>query len=111
VFNLFLQHDVRLLKGQRVNVNVNVSNLFDQKAITNFNQSPWLDTFNGFPFVPTTDAAGGDRYFFNGFDPYALAAAMRAAGATQRDNPLYKLPGSGNFQSRRSIRLGLKWTF
>ena len=111
-FDLFLQHDVKILRGQRFNVNVNVSNLFDQMKVTNFNQSPWRDTFNGFPFVATTDATGSDRFFFNGFDPYALAAAMRAAGATQRDNPLYKLPtATNNYQGRRQIRLGIKWTF
>src|SRR5207249_10973717 len=74
-FDLFLQHDVHLFRNQRFNVNVNVANLFDQSTVTNFNASPWRDTFNGFPFGATTDATGSDKYFFNGFDPYALAAA------------------------------------
>jgi hypothetical protein len=50
-----------------------------------------------------------DTYFFNGFDPTALAAAMRASGATMRDNPLFLQPNG--FQSRRQVRLGMKFTF
>lgn len=111
-FDLFLQHDVKF-SGRRVNVNLNVFNLFDQKTITNFSVTPFRDSFNGSPLVPTTNTAAQDAFFFNGFDPYALAAAMRNAGATQRDNPLYRLPTSAtsDYLRRRELRLGVKFMF
>jgi hypothetical protein len=111
-FDLFLQHELKLFGGRRMNVNMNVFNLFDQRTVTNFNVSPFRDQFNGSPLVPTTPTTASDAFFFNGFDPYALAAAMRAAGATQRDNPLYTLPAATtDYWRRREIRFGLKFTF
>jgi hypothetical protein len=51
-----------------------------------------------------------DDYLLNqGYDPAFLASAMRAAGTRMRDNSLYGKPSS--FQGRRSLRLGVRYTF
>jgi len=112
--DLLVQHDLRIpgTKTQRANVSINVTNLFDQMTVLDENHAPYRD-----PFVPpglstagsSTQLAPADQYFFNGFDVKALAAQMRAAGATMRDNPLLLHPTS--FQGRRGVRLALKWTF
>src|SRR5207244_10009100 len=44
--NLVVQHDVKLGSGRRFNVNVNVSNLFDQNSAINVNNTTWRDSFN-----------------------------------------------------------------
>jgi outer membrane receptor protein involved in Fe transport len=103
--NLVVQHDVKLGSGRRFNVNVNVSNLFDQKAAINVNNTPWRDSFN----VPGLSSDSSNAYFFAGFDPSALAAQIRASGGTMRPNPLFNLPSV--YQSRREIRLGVRYSF
>lgn len=97
-FDLLIQHDIRLRGNQRINLNVNVDNLFDQKAVTNINYIRWRDWFNQ-----------SDAYFFAGFDPSQLADQMRAQGQTQRDDPRYGLPAG--YQNRRAIRFGVKYLF
>jgi hypothetical protein len=103
--NLVLQHDIRLPGAHKVNLNVNVTNLFDQDRSTNINNTPWRDSFN----VPGLGSDASNAYFFAGFDPTALAAQIRATGGTMRPNPLFNLPSS--YQSRREIRLGMKYSF
>jgi len=56
---------------------------------------------------PCISSANG--YFFAGFDPSALAAQIRASGGTMRPNPLFNLPSV--YQSRREIRLGVRYSF
>jgi hypothetical protein len=112
--DLLVQHDFRIpgTKTQRANVNVNVTNLFDQMTVFDENHAPYRDSFvpPGLSTAGTnTQLAPADQYFFNGFDVKALAAQMRAAGATMRDNPLYLHPTS--FQGRRGVRLAVKWSF
>ena len=68
-----------------------------QQTATGFNNTPYRDSFTGTPIVPA--GVNSDAYFFGGFDPAALAAAMRASGATMRDNPLFLNPNG--FQPRR----------
>jgi len=112
--DVFVQHDIRIpgTKSQRANINLNVTNLFDQMTVLDDNHAPYRDAF-----VPPGLATGGsstqlapaDAYFFNGFDVSTLASQMRAAGATMRDNPLYLKPSS--FLGRRQVRLALKWSF
>jgi len=103
--DLAVQHDVKLLKGHKVNVHVNVINLFDQKNVINVNNTPWRDSFN----VPGLSSDASNAYFFTGFDPAALAAEIRASGGTVRPNPLFNLPSV--YQSRREIRLAMKYSF
>jgi hypothetical protein len=112
--DLYLQHDLRvpMTKNQRANISLNVSNLFDQATVLDENHAPYRDKFV-VPGVSTvgssTQLAPADAYFFAGFNVAQLAAQMRAAGATQRDNPLFLKPTS--FQGRRALRLSVKWTF
>jgi Carboxypeptidase regulatory-like domain/TonB dependent receptor len=103
--NLVLQHDVKLPNLHRFNINVNITNVFDQKISTNINNTPYRDSFN----VPGLNSDASNAYFFNGFDPAALAAQIRATNGTMRPNPLFNLPSS--YQGRREIRLGMKYTF
>ena len=103
--NLVVQHDVRLSRAHKVNVNVNVTNVFDQKNTININNTPFRDSFN----VPGLSSDASNAYFFNGFDPAALAAQIRASGGTMRPNPLFNLPSV--YQNRREVRLGIKYSF
>jgi hypothetical protein len=103
--NLFVQHDVKLGAGRKVNVNLNVTNLFDQDNAINVSNTPWRDSFN----VPGLSSDASNAYFFAGFDPAALAAQIRASGGTMRPNPLFNLPSA--YQSRREFRLAFKFVF
>jgi carboxypeptidase family protein len=103
--NLVVQHDIKLPNLHKFNVNVNITNLFDQATSTNVNNTPWRDSFN----VPGLSSDASNAYFFAGFDPAALAAQIRATGGTMRPNPLFNLPSG--YQGRREIRIGMKYSF
>jgi hypothetical protein len=92
--NLLVQHDIRVSAGRRVNVNVNVLNLFDEDIATAYTLTPYRDSFN------ISDAA-----FFAGFDPVALARST----AGIRPDARFNLPSA--FQSRRSIQLNVRYAF
>jgi hypothetical protein len=94
--DILLQHDFRLSGGHRVNVGLNIENLFDHDTVTRQFSTAFRDTFN------VTDQA-----FFSGtFDPVALAAA---APATFRPDPRYLL--ADQWQERRQMRLQLRYSF
>jgi hypothetical protein len=97
-YDLYVQHDFRLPRGHRLNVNLNVDNLFDQKAVVDYNQTKYRNSVQR-----------PDSVFFAGFDVDQLANEIRAAGSNMRLNPIFGLPYS--YQSRRAIRLGAKYTF
>lgn len=100
--DLSLQHDFRLGSRQRVQVNLNVDNVFNFKTVTDYWENVWRDAIDSFD----------DSVFFAGFDAYKLAAEQRAmadSGGYPRDNPLFGKPYG--YQGRRSARLGLKWSF
>jgi hypothetical protein len=111
--DMFLQHDFRLKGSHRVNVNLNIDNLFDQDVVTGITSTPWRDNFSGVPGLSGTGSAGTlsarDAYLFAGYDPVALANSLRAAGTRMRDNSLFGKPSG--FQSRRQLRLGFKYSF
>lgn len=92
--DLLVQHEFRVTESTRINLNANILNLFDQKTPAAFNSTPHRDTFN------ITDQA-----FFAGFDPVALAAATPSI----RRDARFGLANS--FQSRRSIRFNLRYSF
>jgi hypothetical protein len=111
--DLFLQQSVRIpWSRSNAQINVNITNLWDQETILDYNDAPYRDAF-----VPPGLSAKGsstqlspqDQFFFQGFDVGQLANAMRTAGATMRDNPLYLKPSS--FLGRRDIRIGFKFSF
>ena len=94
--DLFLQHGFRLWNEHRINVGLNVENLFDQDTVTRLYTTAYRDTFNV-----------SDQAFFSGsFDPIALQAA---SPTTIRPEPRYKQPDQ--WMDRREIRLQVKYTF
>jgi hypothetical protein len=93
--NLQLTQDVPLPGGERrVQVFANIENLFDQDET--------LDVFRNLTRdnVPISDEA-----FFHGFD----IEQVLAANPSIRRDPRFLLPNT--FQSARSIRVGVKFTF
>jgi TonB dependent receptor-like, beta-barrel len=112
-FDLLLQHEFRLLGHRRVNVNLNVDNLFDQDGVTGYTSTPWRDNFSGVPGFAGTAPPGvlspRDAYLLNGYDPVALVSSLRAAGTNIRDNSLFGKPSG--FQGRRQLRVGIKYMF
>ena len=91
--DLFAQQDVRL-KGSRVSLGVNITNLFDQDTATAFFVNPYRDGFNI-----------ADQTFFSGFNPEAVAAATPGF----RRDARYQM--ANGYQDRRSIRLQAKLSF
>jgi hypothetical protein len=90
-----VQHSFRLTGRTRMELEMNVNNLFDQDRFTNISNTPYRDA------IPTSAATG----FFNGVDVDAIAAATTSV----RKNPLFR---QGNtFQGARSIRFMTKFTF
>jgi hypothetical protein len=111
--DLYLQHDFRLFGRNRVNVNLNIDNVFDQDIVTSYTSTPWRDNFSGVPGLSGNAAPGvlsaRDAYLLTGYDPVALVSSLRAAGTSIRDNSLYGKPSG--FENRRQLRVGIKYTF
>ena len=98
--DLQVQHEFRLGGNQRLILNANIDNLFDQATWYNYYSSrQWRDTVN-FP---------DSVYFGAPWTPEALVADARAAGSRVRDELLFGVQDS--FQGERSIRLQAKWVF
>ena len=94
--DFMLQHTFRLGGSNRVNVGLNILNLFDQKIVTRRATAPYRDSFSV-----------SDAVFFSGnFDTRALAAA---SPTTFRPNATFNLPDQ--YQNRREMRLQLKFLF
>jgi Carboxypeptidase regulatory-like domain/TonB-dependent Receptor Plug Domain len=109
--DLLVQHDVKLPGRARLNLNLNISNLFDNDVATSIFDTPFRDRFT---FSPV-------ETFFNGFDPIATAIA-----GTQRPDARYyggvappktaaelnnARPMDRIFLDRRLVRFGMKVTF
>ena len=93
--DLLVQHDFRLGGRARVNVSLNVANLFDNDVATSIYGREYRSSFTLTPI----------ESFFAGFDPGAVAAARPTILA----DPLY---GQKNlFLGRRDIRLGVRFSF
>ena len=92
--DLFLQHNFSLPGSRRLNVGVNVTNLFDQDIVTRLYTTRYRDSLN------ISDAA-----FFAGFDTIAVAKATTAI----RPDPRFGSPDQ--WQSRRTARLQVKFVF
>jgi hypothetical protein len=112
--DLFLQHDIRLMAGHRLTVNLNIDNAFDQKIVTSVTTTPWRDGFTVPSSIASSTTTPGvlsarDNYLLHGYDPNFLVSAIRAAGGRMRDNSLYGLPSG--FQGRRALRFGIKYSF
>lgn len=94
--DLLFQHDFRLSSRHRINVGLNVENLFDHDTVTRNFTTAFRDTFNV-----------SDQAFFSGtFDPVALQAS---APGTYRPDPRYLQ--ADQWQERRQMRLQLRYSF
>ena len=94
--DLLLQHDFRLSGRHRVNVGLNIENLFDHDIVTRNFATAYRDTFNV-----------SDQAFFSGtFDPVAMQAA---APATYRPDPRYLQ--ADQWMDRRQVRLQVRYNF
>jgi hypothetical protein len=92
--DLNLMQEVRLLKGTRVTLEMNVINLFDQQIVTSYTNTPYRDA------IPVSPAQ-----FFAGFDVPTIVAATPSI----RANPLFGKPSA--FQGAREIRIAAKFRF
>ncbi len=99
--DLQLQQDIRLGGNRRLTLQLIVSNLFDQKAVTGYySVRNYRDAVN----------LENDNAFFSGpWDPAAMVAARRAEGAIVRDELFYKTPNV--FQAPRDVRFGARFSF
>jgi hypothetical protein len=93
--DLLVQHDFRLGARARVNLSVNVANVFDNDVATAIFQSQYRDSFALTPI----------EAFFSGFDPVAIAAA------NSRIRPDPRFNQRNLFLGRRDIRLGARFSF
>jgi hypothetical protein len=91
--DLAVQHDVRFW-GTRVNVGVNITNLFDQDTVMNRIVTPYRDALNL-----------SNEAFFAGFD-FATAVANTAG-----IRPDARFGLANTFLERREIRFSAKLTF
>ena len=92
--NLLVQHSVSLFGEKKLNVQLNINNLFDRDAFLNINNTPYRDT------LPVSDVQ-----FFAGFN----GDAIKAATPSIRVDPRFK-QGS-TFQGRRTATILAKLTF
>jgi hypothetical protein len=93
--DLRLQHSLKFGE-RRINVGLEFSNLFDQDTVTRLFTTRYRDSFN------VADAA----FFSGSFDPVAIAAA---SPASYRPDPRFGTPDQ--WQSRRTMRLNVHWSF
>jgi len=98
--DLYLQHEFRLGNDQRIQLQMNVNNLFDQKTAVSRDLTKWLGRINL-----------SDTAFFNGFD-----TAAEMAKASSNEDPLFNYDGGYGkgvtaFQGKRQIRFGVKYIF
>lgn len=93
--NLFLQHDIRLPGHSRLNVGLNINNLFDQDIVTRYATARYRDQISGLT----------DAQFFQGFD----LASHVAARPSIRADPRFGL--ADQYQGARTFRVQAKVIF
>jgi Carboxypeptidase regulatory-like domain/TonB dependent receptor len=93
--DVYLQHDIKLGGNRKLNLNINVANLFDNDVATSIYTTQYRDSFLLTPV----------ESFFSGFDPVAIAAA----NSRIRPDPRFGLRNL--FLGRRDIRLGVRFSF
>jgi outer membrane receptor protein involved in Fe transport len=91
--DLYLTYDIKAGGSKRVQISANVTNVFDQDAVTGIFPTRYLDR------IVISNPA-----FFAGFDAEALGTAQ-----ARRPDPRYGQPFL--YQYPREIRLGLKFMF
>ena len=99
-------HTLRVWKGNRFTLQLNITNLFDQDFVTTLFTSPWRDPL----VIPGDNCTLCAAPFFAGFDTRAVMAARNAAAPnTGRPDPRYSLPNG--YRGERVARLFLKYVF
>ncbi len=99
-------HTLRLFRGKRVTLQLNVTNLFDQDFTSRLFTSPWRDAL----VIPGDNCTLCAAPFFAGFDTRALQAARNAATPNVgRPDPRFNLPDQ--YRGERSARLFAKFVF
>jgi outer membrane receptor protein involved in Fe transport len=98
--DLYLQHEFRLGNDQRIQLQMNINNLFDQKIVVRRDLTRWLGRTNL-----------SDTAFFNGFD-----VVQENANAGSDEDPTFNYDGGYGagalgFQGKRQIRFGVKYIF
>ena len=100
--NLFVQHDVPFPGRTRLNLGLNITNLFDQDIVTRLFTTRYRDAIAG-----VTDAQ-----FFQGFDSAAIVAARLATPSTSDDiRPDARFNQPDQYQGSRSFRVQAKFIF
>jgi len=106
--DLVVSQALRLGARRRLELRANISNLFDQRAVTDwfragtgYGDQPYRDIIN----LPFSD------YYNPPFEMEQLAAMYRATGSQLRSTPpeMYKKPSA--YQPRREVRFEVKFSF
>jgi hypothetical protein len=92
--DLLIQHDIGLPGHTRLNVGLNVNNLFDQDTVTRIFGTRYRDAISGIT----------DAQFFQGFDVAALAA-------TRNLRPDPRFGQADQFLGARTLRLQARLSF
>ena len=111
--DLLIQHDIKLGGQRRLNLNLNVSNLFDNDVAISIWDQPFRNTFTRSPL---------ESFFSPGFDPVAVALATpsirldprfyggvtppRTATDITNAKPMNRI-----FMDRRVVRFGMRFSF
>ena len=112
--NLLFGHTFNLPGRTRVNLQLNVDNLFDQDTVTLFDTTPYLTGNLSFPGERRPDGTTDFSAFFAGFDPAAVMAALHAATPTLANpDPRYgnRQGVTNGFQGARSVRVYARFAF
>ena len=106
--DLNVTQEFRLIGNSRIQVGLNVDNVFDQKTWTNY----FLTTTAGpSEYRDSLTVANPPALSLYGANvtPYNLDAMIKSYTGTMRTNPFFDVPNS--FQGRREMRLQAKITF
>ena len=110
--NLLFGHTFRIRGESRVNVQLNIENLFDQDTVTAYDTTPYLNGQMSFPGERLPDGSSDFSGFFAGFDPRAIMAAVNAATPTLANPDTRYGSGLGtSFQGPRSVRVYVRFGF
>ncbi len=98
--DLNIQQEFRLGGSKRIVLSANVTNLFDQKIVTNYySTNPYRSGVN------YTE----EEFFTTSWTPASLVAKARAGGSTIKDEAWYKTPNA--YQGTRQMRVQAKFSF
>jgi hypothetical protein len=105
-------HSFRLPRNMKVNLELNIDNLFDQMTATQFFTTQYRDSLT----LPSVCRSATDRtcddYFFNGFDVATeMANRKTTSGASSPGRRDDRYTKESAFQGARSARFFVKFVF